>query len=44
MKNYDFLIDAFGDNNLQSPPSLMFFWFSAGILMARQNNQKALHA
>jgi len=32
-----FLIYAAGDNNLQSPPSLMFFWFSAGILFARQN-------
>ncbi|MFH1800869.1 MAG: O-antigen ligase family protein [Candidatus Omnitrophota bacterium] len=32
-----FLIYAIGDNNLQSPPSLMFFWFSAGILMARQS-------
>ena len=31
-----FLIYAACDNNLQSPPSLMFFWFSAGILMARQ--------
>jgi O-antigen ligase len=31
-----FLIYAAGDNNLQSPPSLMFFWFSAGILFARQ--------
>jgi len=33
-----FLIYAAGDNNLQSPPSLMFFWFSAGILLARQNH------
>ncbi|MFH0985298.1 MAG: O-antigen ligase family protein [Candidatus Omnitrophota bacterium] len=32
-----FLLYAAVDNNLQSPPSLMFFWFSAGILMARQN-------
>lgn len=32
-----FLFYAAGDNNLQSPPSLMFFWFTAGILMARQN-------
>ena len=31
-----FLIYAVGDNNLQSPPSLMFFWLSAGVLMARQ--------
>jgi len=31
-----FLIYATCDNNLQSPPSLMFFWFMAGILMARQ--------
>lgn len=31
-----FLIYAAFDNNLQSPPSLMFFWFMAGILMARQ--------
>jgi len=40
-----FLIYAAGDNNLQSPPSLMFFWFSAGILFARQNSsaQKAVH-
>ena len=30
-----FLIYATGDNNLQSPPSLMKFWFLAGILMAR---------
>ncbi|MEI7752550.1 MAG: O-antigen ligase family protein, partial [Candidatus Omnitrophota bacterium] len=32
-----FLIYAAFDNNLQSPPSLMFFWFFAGILMARQS-------
>ena len=32
-----FLIYAACDNNLQSPPSLMFFWFTAGMLMARQN-------
>jgi len=32
-----FLFYAVGDNNLQSPPSLMFFWFSSGILLARQN-------
>jgi O-antigen ligase len=31
-----FLLYATCDNNLQSPPSLMFFWFSAGILLARQ--------
>jgi O-antigen ligase len=30
-----FLLYATCDNNLQSPPSLMFFWFSAGILLAR---------
>jgi O-antigen ligase len=30
-----FLIYAAFDNNLQSPPSLMFFWFSSGILMGR---------
>lgn len=29
-----FLIYAVADNNLQSPPSLMFFWYSAGVLMA----------
>jgi putative inorganic carbon (hco3(-)) transporter len=33
-----FLIYAAADNNLQSPPSLMFFWFTAGILFARQNS------
>lgn len=33
-----FLIYAVADNNLQSPPSLMFFWFSAGILFARQHS------
>ena len=32
-----FLIYAAADNNLQSPPSLMFFWYSAGILLARQH-------
>jgi O-antigen ligase len=32
-----FLIYAVADNNLQSPPPLMFFWFTAGILMARQH-------
>jgi O-antigen ligase len=32
-----FLIYAAADNNLQSPPSLMFFWFLAGVLMARQS-------
>ena len=32
-----FLFYAAADNNLQSPPSLMFFWFLAGILFARQN-------
>lgn len=32
-----FLIYAVGDNNLQSPPSLMLFWFSAGVLTAKQN-------
>jgi len=36
-----FLIYAAFDNNLQSPPSLMFFWFSAGILMARQSGSLA---
>jgi O-antigen ligase len=30
-----FLIYAAFDNNLQSPPSLMFFWFSLGALLAR---------
>ncbi len=30
-----FLIYAAFDNNLQSPPSLMFFWFSLGVLLAR---------
>ena len=35
-----FLIYAAFDNNLQSPPSLMFFWFLAGVLMANQNSQK----
>jgi O-antigen ligase len=39
-----FLIYAATDNNLQSPMSLMKFWYLAGILMARQNNQKVLHA
>lgn len=34
-----FLLYAAVDNNLQSPPSLMFFWFSAGILMARQDSR-----
>ena len=33
-----FLVYAAFDNNLQSPPSLMFFWFLAGILCARQNS------
>jgi O-antigen ligase len=33
-----FLIYAAADNNLQSPPSLMFFWFSAGVLMALQGS------
>lgn len=33
-----FLIYAAADNNLQSPPSLMFFWFSAGILAAREGS------
>ena len=32
-----FLIYAACDNNLQSPPSLMFFWFLAGVLMAHQS-------
>ena len=31
-----FLLYATCDNNLQSPPSLMMFWFLAGVLMARQ--------
>ena len=31
-----FLIYATADNNLQSPPSLMMFWYLAGVLMARQ--------
>jgi O-antigen ligase len=34
-----FLIYAAFDNNLQSPPSLMFFWFSTGILVAHQNTK-----
>ena len=33
-----FLIYAAADNNLQSPPSLMMFWYLAGILMARQGS------
>lgn len=33
-----FLIYATADNNLQSPPSLMMFWYLAGILMGRQNS------
>ncbi len=37
-----FLIYATGDNNLQSPPSLMMFWYLAGILVARQNDQETL--
>jgi O-antigen ligase len=33
-----FLIYAAADNNLQSPPSLMMFWYLAGISMARQGS------
>jgi len=31
-----YLLYATCDNNLQSPPSFMMFWFLAGILIARQ--------
>jgi O-antigen ligase len=30
-----FLIYAAADNNLQSPPSLMLFWYLAGVLLSR---------
>jgi O-antigen ligase len=38
-----FLIYAAFDNNLQSPPSLMFFWFSMGVLLARVNQAPCLY-
>jgi len=34
-----FLLYATADNNLQSPPSLMMFWYLAGVLMARQSEK-----
>ncbi len=34
-----FLLYAMADTNLQSPQSLMSFWFMAGVLMARQKPQ-----
>lgn len=37
-----FLFYAAGDNNLQSPPSLMMFWYLAGILRARQSISMSL--
>lgn len=33
-----FLIYALADTNLQSPQSLMSFWFLAGVLLAKQSN------
>ncbi len=33
-----FLIYAAADNNLQSPPSLMMFWYLTGVMLARRQS------